>query len=180
MGLFDRFKRKVKEAAEEVDIDAILADEESEEGKEAVRSREIIEPKKQVEVAESSSPIIKKNDDWDDWDPALIFVMGSAVVVATIGFWLGGKRATPLFDTEFHAPASSTLDGPLLGGAVLFGVGWGVSGFCPGPALVGVMTLDQRALLFIVAYGVGVALFEILVSPRLQLATMQEPSIVDG
>ena len=68
MGLFDRFKRKVKEAAEEVDIDAILADEESEEGKEAVRSREIIEPKKQVEVAESSSPIIKKNDDWDDWD----------------------------------------------------------------------------------------------------------------
>ena len=116
----------------------------------------------------------------DDWDPALIFVMGSAVVVATIGFWLVGKRATPLFDTEFHAPASSTLDGPLLGGAVLFGVGWGVSGFCPGPALVGVMTLDQRALLFIVAYGVGVALFEILVIPRLQLATMQEPSIVDG
>ncbi|NKC01467.1 MAG: YeeE/YedE family protein [Pseudomonadales bacterium] len=114
------------------------------------------------------------------WDPALIFVMGSAVVVATLGFWLVGKRAAPLFDTTFHAPASTALDGPLLGGAVLFGVGWGVSGFCPGPALVGVMTLDERALLFIVAYGVGVLLFEKLVSPRLQPVVMQAPSAVDG
>ena len=68
MGLFDRFKRKVKQAAEEVDVDALLADEESEEGKEAVLSRENIESGKPAEVVETSSPIINKDDDWDDWD----------------------------------------------------------------------------------------------------------------
>jgi uncharacterized membrane protein YedE/YeeE len=111
------------------------------------------------------------------WDPALIFVMGSAVIVATIGYWLVNKRAAPLFDSEFYAPASNMLDRPLLGGAALFGVGWGVAGFCPGPALVGLMTLDRRALLFIVAYAVGVVIFDKLVSPMLNATKM---SMVDG
>ena len=94
------------------------------------------------------------------WDPALIFVMGSAVVVATLGYWLIGKRGQPLFDSSFHAPTNQVIDQPLLVGAGLFGVGWGISGFCPGPAIVGLLTLDLRAVVFIAAYLVGVFGFE--------------------
>ena len=95
-----------------------------------------------------------------NWDPALIFVMGAAVVVAAIGYWLVGKRATPLFDAEFHAPGNRLIDRPLIAGAGLFGIGWGISGFCPGPAIVGLLTLDLRAVVFIAAYIAGVFLFE--------------------
>ena len=94
------------------------------------------------------------------WDPALIFVMGSAVVVAATGFWLATRRGAPLFDSDFHAPTNSVIDRRLLGGACVFGVGWGITGFCPGPALVGFFTLNSRAALFLVAFIVGVALFE--------------------
>ena len=94
------------------------------------------------------------------WDPALIFVMGSAVVVATLGYWLVGKRTTPLFDTAFHAPGNRLVDRPLIAGAGLFGIGWGISGFCPGPAIVGLLTFDVRAMVFIAAYVAGVFLFE--------------------
>ena len=104
------------------------------------------------------------------WDPALIFVMGSAVVLATLGYWLVGMRAAPLFDGEFHLPTSTDIDTRLLSGAALFGVGWGFTGFCPGPALVGLMTLDERAMLFIVAYIVGVVIFEKLLNPSLTRA----------
>ena len=104
------------------------------------------------------------------WDPALIFVMGSAVVLATLGYWLVGKRAAPLFDGEFHLPTSTDIDTRLLSGAALFGVGWGFTGFCPGPALVGLMTLDERAMLFIVAYIVGVVIFEKLLNPSVTRA----------
>ena len=100
------------------------------------------------------------------WDPALIFVMGSAVVIATTGYWLCGRRQAPLFAESYHSPQSQQIDSRLASGAVLFGLGWGITGFCPGPALVGLMTLDERAMLFIVAYVVGVLLFDVVVNPR--------------
>ena len=95
-----------------------------------------------------------------DWDPTLIFVMGSAVVVTFLGYRLAGSRAAPLFDTQFHAPASTVIDKRLLGGAAMFGAGWGLAGFCPGPALVGLMTLDARAAVFVAAYVAGVLIYE--------------------
>lgn len=94
------------------------------------------------------------------WDPTLIFVMGSAVVVTFLGYRLAGTRAAPLFDTQFHTPASPVIDKRLLGGAAMFGVGWGLAGFCPGPALVGLMTLDARAAVFVAAYVAGVMIYE--------------------
>ena len=94
------------------------------------------------------------------WDPALVFVLGAAVVTATIGFWLVGSRAKPLFDDSFHLPTSSLIDTRLLSGAAVFGVGWGITGYCPGPALVGAMTLDMRAVVFLVAFGVGLSMFQ--------------------
>ena len=110
-----------------------------------------------------------------NWDPALIFVMGSAVVVATIGYWLVGKRGSPLFDSGFHAPANRVIDQPLIVGSGLFGVGWGISGFCPGPAIVGLLTFDLRAVIFIAAYVVGVLLFE-----RWQRGQLSPDGAVDG
>lgn len=94
------------------------------------------------------------------WDPTLIFVMGSAVVVTFLGYRLAGTRTAPLFDTQFHTPSSPVIDKRLLGGAAMFGVGWGLAGFCPGPALVGLMALDARAAVFIAACVAGVLLYE--------------------
>ena len=94
------------------------------------------------------------------WDASLIFVMGSALVVAGIGYRLTNKRSAPLFEQDFHAPAAQVIDRRLLVGSALFGIGWAFSGYCPGPAIVGAFTLDARALVFMAAYLAGVALFE--------------------
>ncbi len=96
-----------------------------------------------------------------NWSPALIFVMGSALVVTGVGYRLGGRRSAPLFDTTFHRPAANQIDRRLLVGAGLFGIGWGIAGYCPGPAIVGAFSLDSRALLFVAAYVVGTLVFEI-------------------
>ncbi len=95
-----------------------------------------------------------------NWDATLLFVLGAAVIVATIGFRVIGGRGAPLFDDEFHAPSSTLIDRRLLGGAAIFGLGWGVSGFCPGPALVGLMTLDPRAAVFLGAFVAGLLVYE--------------------
>lgn len=94
------------------------------------------------------------------WDPSLIFVLGTALIVTFVGYRLVGMRATPLFDEEFHAPLATTIDTRLLAGASIFGVGWGVAGFCPGPALVGLMTFDPRAAVFLIAFTLGVLVYE--------------------
>ena len=95
------------------------------------------------------------------WNAALVFVLGAAVLVSTLGYRLVSWRQRPLYGVKFHAPASTIIDSRLLAGASLFGLGWGVSGFCPGPALVGAMTLDIRAAVFLIAYLSGVGLFEL-------------------
>ena len=94
------------------------------------------------------------------WDISLIFVMGSALVVAAIGYAVFGRRAAPLFEADYSMPTNKLIDKPLVGGAALFGLGWGVAGFCPGPALVGLLTLDLRAVVFVLAYVGGVLLYE--------------------
>ena len=113
------------------------------------------------------------------WDPTLIFVLGSAVIVTFIGYRLVGLRAAPLFDPEFHAPGSSVIDKRLLGGAAIFGLGWGLVGFCPGPALVGLMTLDPRAAVFLAAFVAGMLLYERWFS-QVPVAEVADPATVDG
>ena len=95
-----------------------------------------------------------------NWDSSLIFVMGSALVVAGIGYALSNRRSSPLFSPDFHTPTATAIDRRLIAGAALFGAGWGFAGFCPGPAIVGAFTLDTRALVFLLAYLVGTGLFE--------------------
>ncbi len=99
------------------------------------------------------------------WNPALIFVMGSALLVSALGYLVARGRAKPLLAEQFLLPTSSGIDARLVGGAALFGVGWGLSGYCPGPALVGAFTLDTRALTFFAAFLLGVAIYELVLVP---------------
>jgi hypothetical protein len=93
------------------------------------------------------------------WDPSLAFVLAGAVGVSTIGYKLVLSRAQPLFADDFHLPMSRVIDAPLVLGAAIFGVGWGISGICPGPALVllgsGNPATSPAAAIFVVAMLAG-------------------------
>jgi uncharacterized membrane protein YedE/YeeE len=93
------------------------------------------------------------------WDPSLAFVMVGAIGVAAVAFRVSAKRAAPLLDDKFHTPdASARVDGRLLGGAALFGAGWGIAGLCPGPALVSLASGQIGAIVFAAAMLDGLAL----------------------
>ena len=92
-----------------------------------------------------------------DWNPALAFVMGSALAVTLPGFYFTRKRSAPLLDDRFHLPAKTSADVQVLAGSALFGTGWGLYGYCPGPALSSLATLDWQPLLFVAAMSVGMA-----------------------
>lgn len=91
-----------------------------------------------------------------DWNPQLAFVMGGAVVVSLWGFqWLIKRRLAPVCGPMFHLPQAQTVDGRLLLGAMLFGVGWGLSGYCPGPAIAGLLTGNPEAWVFVASMLAG-------------------------
>ncbi len=97
-----------------------------------------------------------------DWDPSLAFVMIGAIIVHTIAWnvWLK-KKSRPLLALHFSLPELKKIDKRLIFGAVLFGIGWGLAGFCPGPALVSLVSLHQGVLIFVLAMiaGMGIARF---------------------
>jgi uncharacterized membrane protein YedE/YeeE len=101
-----------------------------------------------------------------DWVPDLIFVMGGAVVVTLIFTPLVVKRARPLLADSFSLPTTKTLDKRLVSGAVLFGVGWGLSGYCPGPAVVSLLYGYESTIVFCLAMLAGMSI-EGRVSKRL-------------
>ncbi|WP_428310352.1 DUF6691 family protein [Hydrocarboniphaga sp.] len=96
------------------------------------------------------------------WDPSLMLVMGSALAVTLPGFWWMRRRGRPLLGDSFAQPATTRVDTRLLIGAALFGVGWGLSGFCPGPAIVSLALLQPAALVFLPAMLAGAALTRLL------------------
>ena len=89
------------------------------------------------------------------WDPTLAFVMLGALAVAAPGFLLARRRARPLFAEIAAWPNKRAIDRPLLAGAVLFGIGWGLVGLCPGPAIANLATLSARAVVFVLATAAG-------------------------
>ncbi len=89
------------------------------------------------------------------FDPSLIFVMGGGVVVTIIGYRIVFQRKRPLFADRFHLPTIKAIDARLLGGATLFGIGWGLSGFCPGPAIASLVFGHVESLVFVVAMAFG-------------------------
>jgi uncharacterized membrane protein YedE/YeeE len=90
-----------------------------------------------------------------DWNPTLAFVMGGAVAVTAIAFRLVLRRGTPALDDRFRLPQGEEIDRRLLAGAAIFGIGWGLAGFCPGPALVGVAAGLADAWVFLPAMVAG-------------------------
>ncbi len=89
------------------------------------------------------------------WDASLIFVMGGAVLVTLISFRFILKRSSPLFADSFHLPLSKHLDAKLIGGSALFGIGWGIAGYCPGPAIAALSSFTLNPLLFFVFFIAG-------------------------
>src|SRR3954451_19641923 len=89
------------------------------------------------------------------WDPTLAFVMAGALAVTALGYQLVVRRNAPLLDAKFHLPSKTQIDLPLVGGAALFGVGWGLAGMCPGPALTDLVTFEPKVLAFVAAMLIG-------------------------
>ena len=89
------------------------------------------------------------------WDPSLAFVMGGATLTAFIGYRLVWRRAAPLLGPSFDIPKAAAIDRPLLTGAALFGIGWGIGGFCPGPAWTALPLLAPGTLVFVPAMLAG-------------------------
>ena len=106
------------------------------------------------------------------WDPSLAFVMGGALATAAIGYRvIFGRRTAPIYDTAFHLPTARTIDRKLVGGSALFGVGWGIAGFCPGGAIPALGFAPWPTALFLIAMGAGIVLARVLQSlPRRQTA----------
>ena len=94
------------------------------------------------------------------WDPSLAFVMGGAIGVGVLAFGVARTRTASLLGAPLKLPTARQIDRRLVGGSVLFGIGWGVAGFCPGPALVALGIGEIKALVFVAAMLVGMALFE--------------------
>lgn len=89
------------------------------------------------------------------WNPQLAFVLGAGLTVTVIGYRLTLKRQAPLFSQRFYLPEHKPVDARLIGGAVIFGLGWGIAGYCPGPALVAAIAGGGDALIFMTAMGGG-------------------------
>jgi uncharacterized membrane protein YedE/YeeE len=95
------------------------------------------------------------------WDPSLLFVMLGAILVAAVAFRFARTRVRPLFGSQIHVPGAGRIDMPLVLGSITFGIGWGLVGYCPGPALTALAVGGRSTLLFVAAMVAGMAIFEV-------------------
>ena len=96
------------------------------------------------------------------WDPSLGVVMAGAIGVGSVGFALAKRRTRSVLGQEMKLPTARHIDRRLVGGSLLFGIGWGIAGFCPGPGLVALGMGEAKALAFVLAMLAGMGLFELL------------------
>ena len=94
------------------------------------------------------------------WDPSLALVMVAAITVGTVAYFIAGKRTLSLLGLQMNLPSARQIDRRLVGGSLLFGIGWGLAGFCPGPALVALGMGQSKAAVFVLAMLAGTLLFE--------------------
>ncbi len=100
------------------------------------------------------------------WNPQLVFVLVAAVGTAIVGFRLLHTRSRPFFASKFHWPEASFIGGRLISGAVIFGIGWGLYGYCPGPALASLVYGQSHTVIFVVSMLAGMQLFQLLPGKR--------------
>ncbi|MBP2699545.1 YeeE/YedE family protein [Photobacterium lucens] len=90
------------------------------------------------------------------WDASLLFVMGGALLVFGVGFALWQRyRSAPVFESQFYLPLKQHVDRPLVIGAMLFGIGWGIGGLCPGPALANLLAGNEKIIVFVLMMSLG-------------------------
>jgi uncharacterized membrane protein YedE/YeeE len=97
-----------------------------------------------------------------DWDPSLALVMASALLVTFLGYKFVLKSPTPLFDKTFRLPTRKDIDGSLIAGAALFGIGWGLAGLCPGPALSSLSFAGVNGFLFVASMLTSIVVFRMM------------------
>ena len=102
------------------------------------------------------------------WDPTLACVMAAALAMSGAGYALARRFRGPMFAAQYLWPTRSDIDRPLVTGAVLFGIGWGLVGLCPGPALENLATLSPRVILFVLAMIAGMMAMSLVISLRNQ------------
>jgi uncharacterized membrane protein YedE/YeeE len=96
------------------------------------------------------------------WNPSLAFVMGGAILVGLFAFRFAGKREKSLLSAAMHLPTASPIDRRLVLGGLAFGIGWGLAGYCPGPALASLASGSVEPVIFTIAMLVGMGIFELL------------------
>ena len=101
-------------------------------------------------------------DLFGNWDPSLAFVMGGAISVGLVAFRIASGRPTSLLGEPMRLPTRKDIDQRLILGSLVFGAGWGLAGFCPGPALVALGTGSIKAMIFVAAMLTGMAVFELI------------------
>ncbi|MDQ1186751.1 YeeE/YedE family protein [Agrobacterium larrymoorei] len=111
-------------------------------------------------------------DVFGHWDPSLAFVLGGAVLIAFIGVRVAKRMEHPVLDDRFHLSTNQKIDAPLIIGSALFGLGWGLGGFCPGPAIASLSVASltgsaPQVVLFVVAMLIGMMLHDRLWNRRL-------------
>ena len=106
------------------------------------------------------------------WDPSLALVMGGALAVTAVGYFFVLKRPAPVFDKAFHLPTSKDIDLPLVAGSAIFGIGWGITGFCPGGSIPALGLGEPDAFVFVASMVGGIILArsarQVLTSRNLQ------------
>jgi uncharacterized membrane protein YedE/YeeE len=113
------------------------------------------------------------------WDASLLVVMAAALAVSSIGFAFAKRRERPLFAARSLWPDKTALDAPLIAGAVLFGIGWGLCGLCPGPAIENLATLSPRLIVFVAAMALGMVAHDAWQKRRSATAsTRTEPAAI--
>ena len=109
------------------------------------------------------------------WDPSLAFVMAGAIAVGLIAFRFANQRTVSFIGIPIKVPAARHIDRRLVVGSAVFGVGWGIAGFCPGPALVALGMGETKAIAFVVAMLLGMGLFELLERHRAAATPLHGP-----
>lgn len=105
-----------------------------------------------------------------NWDPSLAFVMGGAICVGVIAFYFAKRRQKTLLGNAMSLPTNTRIDRRLISGSLVFGISWGLAGYCPGPALVSLSSGNSKTIIFVIAMLVGMAIFEVLERWRLSRA----------